>query len=131
MPSSDGSRTASVIAVPSFTSTPFRNRTAPEVGADEGAEAVERLAEGQAEVAALGRAERGRERIGGDLQDGDPAGQHEQPEQHEQDSSAMFAASSMIMQPATISPSAISTVRHGLLARQAARRPEGSSRHRR
>ena len=54
-----------------------------QIGSDESTEAVERLAEGQAEVAALGRSEGGRKRVGGDLQDGDPAGEHEQSEQHE------------------------------------------------
>ena len=52
---------------------------------DEGAEAVERLAEGQAEVAVLRVAKRRDQRVGGDLQDGDPAGQHEQADQDQRE----------------------------------------------
>ena len=53
-----------------------------EVRADECSEAVERLAEGQPEVAALRRSERSGERVRRDLEDRDPARQHEQAEQH-------------------------------------------------
>ena len=54
-----------------------------EIGADEGSEAVEGLAESQPEMASFGTAERRGKRVGGDLKHRDPAGQHEQPKQHD------------------------------------------------
>src|SRR3546814_7630695 len=50
---------------------------------EEGAEAVEGLAEGQAEMAAFLIAERRRERVGRDLQYGDAARENEQAGEHE------------------------------------------------
>src|SRR3546814_8052828 len=62
---------------------PLQEEMGADQRADESAEAVEGLAERQAEMAALRVAERRGERVRRDLQHGDAARQHEQAEQHE------------------------------------------------
>ena len=65
-----------------FDFEPLQKQRRAEGRADKGAEAVERLAECQSEMASLGRSQRGRKRICSNLEDGDPAGHHEEAEQH-------------------------------------------------